>query len=165
MLIVLYGTSCSGKTSLAEAMQAMHREPLLLIEADRFWPTIAEGRVAKDDADFRSRIVVAMHEAAAAFGRSGVDTIVDGSMPGEPDLRDRCLEILRELAPTKLVAVRCSVDVLRAREALRPDRVKGWAEEQSRTLYDGLDFDFTVDTTTKPADDCARDLLQTLFPS
>lgn len=165
MLIVLYGTSSAGKTTLAKAIQQLWPRPLLHIEADRFVPTIAEERLNECGDDFRAHFALTIHKAIATFGRSGIDTIVDGSMPGETGLRDRCISILRDAAPTRLVAVRCSVDVLRTREASRPDRVQGWAEEQDRTLYDGVEFDFTIDTSSKPAAECARDVLGALLPS
>jgi chloramphenicol 3-O phosphotransferase len=164
MLIVLFGTSSSGKTSIAQALQLIWPTPLLDIEADRLIPTIAEERFHECDDNLKERLVLAMHEAIAAFGRSGIDTIADGSMPGQPDLRDRCIKILRDAAPTKLVAVRCSLDELRAREAARADRIKGWAEEQSKTLYDGVEFDYSIDTTAISAGDCARGLLRELYP-
>jgi chloramphenicol 3-O phosphotransferase len=163
MLIVLFGTSSSGKTSLARALQAIWPRPLLHIEADRFAPTLGpQGAV---DDGLRARIVIAMHEAIAAFGRSGVDTIVDGSLPGEPELRDRCLAILRGVPRTKVVAVRCSVEVLRQREAARGDRVPGWAEEQHATIYEGVEFDLGVDTTEGSAAAWAQTLLRALKPN
>jgi chloramphenicol 3-O phosphotransferase len=164
MLIVLYGTSCSGKTSLARELQKIWPTPALHVEADRFVPTIAEERFQDCDEAFKVRLVLAIHQAIAAFGRSGIDAIVDGSMPGDAELRGRCISILRDAAPTTVVAVRCAVDVLRAREASRPDRVQGWAEKQSRTLYDGVDFDFTVDTTDRSPADCAAVVLRACFP-
>lgn len=163
MQIVLYGTSSSGKTSLAQALQTLWPRPLIHIEADRFAPNFGSRHMASEDTDIRTRYVVAMHEAIAAFGRSGIDTIVDGSLPGERALRNDCFAILRRVPDTKVVAVRCSVDELRVREARRSDRPVGWAEEQSRTIYDGLEFDFNVDTTLGTAEDWARVLLPDLM--
>jgi chloramphenicol 3-O phosphotransferase len=160
MLIVLYGTSSAGKTSLARALQAIWPRPLLHIEADCFAPTL--GPHAADDDDLRERIVIAMHEAIAAIGRSGVDTVADGSLPGEPELRDRCLAILRGVSGTKVVAVRCAVEVLRQREAARAHPVPGWAEQQHATIYDGVEFDFSIDTTEGDARDWAQTLLDML---
>lgn len=164
MLIVLYGTSSSGKTSLAKALQTLWPSPLLHIEADRFVPTIAAGRVPDDDEDFRTRFLVAMHQAIAAFGHSGIDTIADGSLPGEPALRDRCFAILRGGRHTKVVAVRCSVDVLREREAARAHPVPGWAEQQYGTIYEGVAFDYEIDTTSDSPEESARRLLRELIP-
>ncbi len=164
MLIVLSGTSSSGKTSFAAALQAISPRPLLHLEADRFAPTLRPDHPALQDPEFRSRVVVAMHAAIAAFGRGGIDIIVDGSLPDEHDLRDRCLSILRGVPGTKVIAVRCSLERLREREAARSDRLRGWAEQQMRWIYEGVDFDFSVDTTDRPSNELAAALLASLFP-
>ena len=165
MLIVLHGTSSSGKTSLANALLELSSHALLHLEADRFAPVLWQDHPAKTDPQFQVRYVAAMHEAIAAFGRRGFDVIVDGSLPTEPESRDRCLAILREVPDTRVVAVRCSVTALRRREAARSDRPKGWAEEQAEIVYEGVDFDATVDTTNASSRDLANDLLRTLFPA
>jgi chloramphenicol 3-O phosphotransferase len=164
MLVVLSGTSSSGKTTLAKAMQSTSKRPLLHIEADRFAPTLPPEHPAWHDTEFRSRAVIAMHEAIASLSRSGLDYIVDGSLPTEPDLRDRCLAILRGVPGTRVIAVRCSIDSLREREAGRDDRPKGWAEEQLSIVYDGVEFDATVDTTSNSAERLAEELLGALLP-
>ncbi len=164
MLIVLHGTSSSGKTTLATALLELSSRPLLHLEADRFAPVLWQDHPARTDLQFRARYVAAMHEAIAAFGRSGLDIIVDGSLPTEPELRDRCLAILREVPDTRVVAVRCSVMALRKREAARSDRPKGWAEEQADIVYEGVDFDAIVDTTNASSRDLANHLLRSLFP-
>lgn len=165
MLIILSGTSSSGKTSLARAMLDVSERPLLHLEADRFWPELRPGHPATQEPEFRERMVVAMHEAIATFGRSGLDIIVDGSLPTEPDLRDRCLTILREAPDTRVVAVRSSLATLREREETRPDRPTGWAEESAKVIYEGVEFDATVDTTSGSPEEHARELLRSLFPA
>ncbi|MEX0785872.1 MAG: AAA family ATPase [Dehalococcoidia bacterium] len=163
MLIVLCGTSSSGKTSLALALQELAGRPLFHIEADRFAPTLLDEQ--RGDPELHERAVLAMHEAIAAYGRSGLDAIVDGSLPTEPPLRDRCLDVLRGVPGTKVVAVRCSVAALRKREASRPDRPAGWAEQQAAIVYEGVDFDASVDTTVRSPKEAAGELLGRLFPA
>ena len=165
MLIVLSGTSSSGKTSLAIAMQELSNRPLLHLEADRFAPVLRPDHPANGDPQFRRRATVAMHEAIATFGRGGLDIIVDGSLPTEPELRDVCLAILRGVPDTRVVAVRCSVATLRQREAGRDDRPAGWAEEQAQIVYEGVNFDETTDTTNGSSHEHANTLLQRLFPA
>ncbi len=164
MLIVLNGTSSSGKTTLAKAMLEQSDRALLHLEADRFAPVLRLNLPAKD-AEFRARFTLAMHEAIAAFGRSVLDIIVDGSLPTEPELRDDCLAILREVPDTRVVAVRCSVAEFRKRESARGDRPVGWAEEQAQIVYEGVDFNETIDTTNGSAREHASTLLQRLFPA
>lgn len=165
MLIVLSGTSSSGKTSLAIAMQELSSRPLLHLEADRFAPVLRPDHPATGDPEFRKRTTVAMHEAIAAFGRSGLDIIVDGSLPTEPELRDACLAILREVSDTRVIAVRCSVATLRQREAVRRDRPVGWAEEQAQIVSEGVIFDETIDTTNGSSREHASTLLRRLLPA
>ena len=165
MLIVLSGTSSSGKTSLAIAMQKLSSRPLLHLEADRFAPVLRPDHPAKGDPEFRRRATIAMHEAIATFGRGGLDIIVDGSLPTEPELRDVCLAILRGVPDTRVVAVRCSVATLRQREAARGDRPVGWAQEQAQIVYEGVTFDETIDTTNGSSREHAKTLLQRLFPT
>jgi chloramphenicol 3-O phosphotransferase len=168
MLIVLNGTSSSGKTSLARALQALARRPLLHLEADRFVPALRSAPPADhplwNEAQARPGLVIALHEAIAAFGRHGFDVVVDGSLPTEPGLRDRCLALLRAVPETRVIAVRCATGQLRQRELARGDRPAGWAAEQVSLVYDGVDFDATVDTTNAPAEEIARRLLPMLFP-
>lgn len=134
------------------------------MEADRFTPTIAPQRFPECDDGLKTRLILALHEAIAIFGRSGIDGVADGSLPADPVLRDRCFTILRGVPDTKVVAVRCSVEALRRRETARSDRLAGWAEQQSFTLYDGVHFDLTIDTTHRSPADCARVVLQACFP-
>jgi chloramphenicol 3-O phosphotransferase len=136
--------------------------PLLHLEADRFAPTLPQEHPAFGDAEFRTRAVIAMHEAIAAYGRSGIDVIVDGSLPTEANLRDRCLAILRDVPDTSVVAVRCSVERLRERETARGDRPIGWAEESMPSIYDGVAFDLSVDTTDASPQELAPLVLREL---
>lgn len=44
------------------------------------------------------------------------------------------------------VGVKCDLEVTRAREALRPDRVAGMAESQLAVVREGVVYDLIVDT-------------------
>ena len=98
-VILLNGTSSSGKTTLVRALQATLPDPWLEIGIDRFvfalpkayldqplWSEVfryvrPEGR---DDGPFRietgplgRRLVAGMHRTVAALANSGLDVIVD----------------------------------------------------------------------------------------
>jgi chloramphenicol 3-O phosphotransferase len=161
VLIILSGPSSSGKTTLARAIQAVAVEPLVHLEADRFWPDMPPGPTGEDHT-YRSRVILAVHESIATLGRSGLHVVVDGSLPMERGLHLRCIEILRSVPETRIVAVRCAAEVLRMREAARPDRTSGWAEQQLATIFHEVTFDADVDTSSSSPGDCARDLLQAL---
>jgi chloramphenicol 3-O phosphotransferase len=160
MLIVLTGTSSSGKTTLARAIVAAADRPMLHFEADRIVPALGLSSGLPDE--YRVRFIRTLHEAIGALGRT-LDVIVDGSLPNESILRDECIAILREVPGTRVIAVRCSTDELRRREATRQNRIAGWAEEQAQTLYDNQQFDLEVDTSELSVGDCARTVVELVF--
>jgi chloramphenicol 3-O phosphotransferase len=161
VLIVLSGPSCSGKTALARALQSQASRPLVHWEADRLWPAMPEHPFAASK-EYGEQVVLAVHASIAALGRT-LDVVVGGSLPNDRRLQDRCIAVLRSTAEVKLVAVRCAADVLHQREAVRPDRQKGWAESQLATIFEGVEFDAVVDTTNRSPEDCARELLGVLL--
>ena len=60
------------------------------------------------------------------------------------------------------VGVTCTPDALRAREAGRGDRPPGWAEEQLRTVFDGIELDVLVDTSDLTSTDAAESVRRSL---
>lgn len=148
---MLSGPSGGGKTTLAHALQRVASEPLLHAEADRMLPALPSTRLDGD------AVTLAMHESIAAWPRRGFSVVVDGSLPyGDVALRSRCLEMFADFE-LLVVGVTCTLDTLRAREAVRADRVSGWAEQQARDINDGLDLLISIDTTaTSPTDQAHR---------
>ena len=163
MLIVITGASSSGKSTLARAMQALAGRPLLHLEADEFVPALNPGGVTNRDSGFEARLIVGFHRAIAELGRSGLDVIVDGSLPDEEGLKGQCLDILRGVAGTQVIAVNCAAATLRRREAARGDRPRGWAVRQAAQVHAGVVCDLEVDTTRASPDVLARRLLTRLF--
>lgn len=155
-IVLLSGASSSGKSSLGRALLAQVPRPTVMIEADAAFPEI-HGWPA--GSDLRPPIVV-FHRSVMAWFNAGANVILDGSLPyGDIDLRQECLNVLPP-SRTFIVAVKCSVDELRRREASRPDeRQIGWAEQQARDVNDGLDAIVTIDTTEGAVEDHAHQAL------
>lgn len=155
LVIVLSGSSSSGKTTLAHALRDRLPSPCLHIEADRAFPNLPEvRRGAELDLD---HVVLTFHKSIAVWAASGFNLVVDGSLPyGNPQLASACLSVLHPY-DLRLVCVRSSIPVLETRERARPDRPLGWAVQQSRHINDELDLDIEVDTssTASPAE-CAN---------
>src|SRR6478736_7819103 len=92
-VVLLHGTSSSGKTTLARTIQALSDEPWLRLGIDTFWtaiderwmedgPRAAEGFLWLDDATIvpgpvGQRLAAGMRAAIAACAREGNDVIVD----------------------------------------------------------------------------------------
>lgn len=147
-ILLLTGSSSSGKSSLARELINSLACPTVLVEADKCFPVVhaGPGEVPANPA------IVAFHAGLAAWGDAGWNVIVDGSLPyGNDSLRRRCIESMPS-ERVHFLAVECSVRELRRREAVRPEsREIGWAERQRVDVNDGIDAFMTVDTSERTA--------------
>ena len=155
-IILLSGTTSSGKTTLSRALQHRLSRPerlFLHIEADRFVPQLPED-IGPGQSSPMSR---ALHRAIAAFAEQGFDLIVDGILPyGRPDDIADALSVFGRHRMCH-VGVHCSLNVLEWREKRRQQREPGWARQQYQDLHAGATYDVEVDTTaTGPADNAER---------
>jgi chloramphenicol 3-O phosphotransferase len=162
-IILLNGTSCSGKTTLSGALQrrlSLPRRPFLHIEADRFLPHLPDD---VGDGSLAVPMHRALHRAIASFAGQGFDLIVDGVLPyGHPDSIADALSIFRRHRLC-YIGVHCDLDVLEQRERERVDRNEGWARRQFQDLHDGAVYDIEVDTTMTGADENADRTARYLF--
>jgi chloramphenicol 3-O phosphotransferase len=166
-IILLNGTSRSGKTTLVKALQSVLPDPWLEIGIDRFvfalpkryldqplWSEVfryvrPDGR---DDGPFRietgvlgRRLVTGMHRTVAALAAAGLDVIVDHVL-----LEDAWLEECHRLwgaFDVLVVGVRCPLDVVLERERTRRDRTIGQAAAQFAVVHRGRANDLEVDTS------------------
>ncbi len=174
-IILLNGTSSSGKTTLVRALQERLPGPWLEIGIDRFvfalpkrylnqplWSEVfryvrPDGR---DDGPFTietgplgERLVAGMHRTAAALAESRLDVIVDHVL-----LEDRWLDDMAALwngFRVLYVGVRCPLEVVLAREAARRDRTIGQAEAQFAVVHRRAGYDLEVDTSKLAPDEAA----------
>lgn len=166
-VIVLNGTSSSGKTSIVKALQEQLEEPFLDVGIDRFiW--MLPGRYlnqplwdevlgkATQAGPVGHRLIAGMHRAAAALARVGNAVIVDHVLV-EPDWVRDCAATLAEL-PAYLVGVFCPLAVLEAREKGRKDRTLGQARAQFPLVHAGLVYDLVVDTSVDDPAGCAAQI-------
>ena len=159
LVVMLSGTSSSGKSSLARALQRRLAIPTVLAEADRTFPAVpsehpgwpAQGLSGSD-------VVLAYHRSIAVWAECGFNLIVDGSLPYEDRrLRDACIRIF-EPYDFRMVGVRCSDAELTRREVARPEvRPTGWAVRQAKDIHDGMRYAADVDTTARSPEACADD--------
>ncbi|PFG40953.1 chloramphenicol 3-O phosphotransferase [Georgenia soli] len=134
-VIVLSGTSASGKTTLAEELQRRAPAPLQYLPLDSFIDMLP----CLDEPVFEA-MVVGYHHAVAATARAGNNVVTDHF---RPDLDLHLYRGLRVL----LVGVHCSLDELLRREAGRPEHRRGFAAAQFGHLHVGRAYDIELDTT------------------
>jgi chloramphenicol 3-O phosphotransferase len=158
-VIILTGPSCSGKTSLAQALQSQLPFPAAHIEADRIFPRLPQAHPLWVAEERHNAIVLAFHRSIATWAAEGFDLIVDGSLPyGMPCLRSECLRVFHPFRML-LVGVQCSPEVLADRERSRAVNTPGWAVHQSHDINDGLQLDAEVDTSSDTPEGCARHVI------
>jgi chloramphenicol 3-O phosphotransferase len=175
-VVLLHGTSSSGKTTVARAVQTLSEEPWLRLGIDTFWNAIderwmehgsraAEGFLWRDDATIvpgpvGHRLAEGMRAAVAACARCGNDLLVDDVF-----IDRRWLDGWRaELAGLEwlLVGLRASLPVLEERERTRGNRITGEARAQADVIHAGIDYDLVVDTGSQSSEECARAILAAL---
>jgi chloramphenicol 3-O phosphotransferase len=179
-IIILNGTSSSGKSTLAKALQTLIEEPSLNAGIDPFifmlpkrylnpplwydvyeysWPDngTADGLVIKGGPLGR-RLMMAMNHALAAMAHDGFTLVVDHVFIEREWLRD-CIEALVGI-DVLFVGVRCPLEVLEQRERERRDRTLGQARAQYDVVHAGMIYDVEVDTSISSPEECASMIMR-----
>jgi chloramphenicol 3-O phosphotransferase len=177
-VVLLSGPTCSGKTTLARALQALLPRPYLHVGLDHFeamQPSVDGRRVnlfygqqrhpREDPASWGADLVGVMHGCVRSFARAGTGVVVEHIFLKRRWLKD----VVDQLAglPVLFVGVTCPVEVLEERERARQCTVArpGQAARQHRMLA-ALDaeapYDVTVDTHASTIHDAALAVLSRL---
>jgi chloramphenicol 3-O phosphotransferase len=163
-IIILNGTSSSGKTSIVRALQEILDEPYLDAGIDKFiWmlPKRYLDRPLWDEvlglADKSGRVghqlMSGMHHAIAALSRAGNNIIADHVLV-EPQWLQECISLFSDL-PALFVGVRCPLDVIERREQARKNRTLGQARAQFDIVHAHGIYDLEVDTSISSPEECA----------
>ncbi|MEU2061237.1 AAA family ATPase [Streptomyces sp. NPDC013455] len=161
-VILLNGTSSSGKSSIARALLDVLDGSWFHLPVDAFH-SMRGGRPLTD-ADLQAEIdrtAKGFHRAVAGMAAAGNNLVVDHPL----SRRWRLLDLLGLLEPqdTLLVAVRCPLPELERRERARGDRQAGLAALQYPHVHAHGPHDLDVDTSVLSPQECAlriRDLLR-----
>jgi chloramphenicol 3-O phosphotransferase len=165
-IVVLNGTSSSGKTSIARAFQELAPRVFLNFSIDSILyalPLSAIERIQRGDAisDLRfPELVRAFYACVRELASLGHDLVIDHAV-----ISQREAELLLaavEGHKVLLVGVDCPVDVLAERERARGDRRIGMAAAQSERIHQWLPYDLRLDTSVVDAETAARQLVDTL---
>ena len=170
-IIILNGTSSSGKTSVLRALQEILEEPYLEAGIDKFiWmlphryldrPLWDEVLGLADHAGGEGHVLVSgMHAAIASLAREGNNVIADHVLV-EPAWARECAVLFADL-PAYLVGVRCPLDVLEQRERSRGNRTLGQARLQYNLVHKYVNYDLEVDTSILSPEACAGEIKKRL---
>ena len=175
---MLNGTSSSGKTTLAKALQRRLPEPLLAIGIDTVvfalpgrwlnppgWHEVFRYEGAGDSLTITAgplgdRLVAGLHRMVAGLADLGWDVVVDHVLLDAGWVRDAA----GTLAPYPLlsVGVRCPLAEVVRREATRGDRTLGQARAQFESVHAHAGYDIEVDTSLATPDECAATIADAL---
>ena len=168
-VVVLNGTSSSGKTTIARALQEISPRLFLNFSIDNILSTLPASSLARIErsADISDiplkQLVRGFYACVRALLDNGHDLIIDHAVAAQYHL-----EALRTAISghdALLVGVYCDAATLRERERARGDRRIGMAEEQLARVHSLLEYDLTIDSAKVAAADAAREILRALGTS
>jgi chloramphenicol 3-O phosphotransferase len=188
-VIVLNGTTSSGKTTLAEALQDVLEESWLVFGIDTLlsalplalWDIADDAIISPRPRDHEVRdggiafsadgdVTVGVEfrrledswlQGLATIAASGTRLILDDVFLDGVTSQDRLRHALSG-RHVMWVGVTCDVDVALQRERDRGDRVVGMVARQSSSVHEGVHYDLVVDTTTQSATEVARQIAEHL---
>ncbi|PRX69148.1 chloramphenicol 3-O phosphotransferase [Nonomuraea fuscirosea] len=163
-VLLLNGTSSSGKSSIAEQLLLVLDRPFFHMPVDAINAMRARRRtleLAPDElAATLARTRAGFHRAVAGMAQAGNDLVVDYVLSEQWRLLD-CLTVLNGL-DVVFIGVHCSEQELTRRERARGDRQPGQAATQLRQVHSYGTYDIECDTTTNSPRDCAWTIKQSL---
>ncbi|MEU1404959.1 AAA family ATPase [Streptomyces sp. NPDC005728] len=161
-VILLNGTSSSGKSSIARALLDLLDGTWFHLPVDAFHAMRCGNPIADEDLQAEiDRTAKGFHRAVAGMAAGGNNLVVDHPL----SRRWRLLDLLDLLVPedTVLVGVRCPLPELERRERERGDRQAGLAALQYDQVHSHGLHDLDVDTSLLSPQQCAlriRDVLR-----
>ena len=180
--IVLNGTSCSGKSSIAAALQELWPRPLQVTGIDTFLAAQSkrffalDGRVAAGfswvpvtvdgqpafcwvPGPLGLEMIKASHAYWAACAAAGLDQVIDDVwlVPDQPaGLQDALL------AANTLWVLHCPLAIAEQRERERGNRIVGTVRGQQALVHTFRKYDVEVDTSVATPRECAEAILAVL---
>tara|TARA_Y100000294_G_scaffold177981_1_gene206107 strand:+ start:10793 stop:11272 length:480 start_codon:yes stop_codon:yes gene_type:complete len=156
-IIVLNGTSSSGKSSIVKALQESFEEPYLHLQLDMFWDMVPK-HIEANSNNFANIKHVVM-DTLWSLNKHGMNVILDTVVMPKGLLFVQ--EQLKGL-DAFYVYVHADLDTLKEREKNRGDRKIGLAESQKSEILKDCSYDIHVDTTHKTAEEAAQEIIPNL---
>lgn len=181
MIILLNGTSSSGKTMISKALSLISPTPFVHTGIDMIYSIMPtdyinsgarsdEGfKIVKDENDqerpvkvnfgpFGQKVRDCSPQITKLISDAGIDMIVDEVLIGDRFLTGY-IQLL-DHSQTYFIGVTCELETLKERELMRPERANGLAEGQYKVVHEPNRFyDLMVDTTSASPFECAKQIL------
>lgn len=164
-IIFLNGSSSSGKTTLANALQEKLSLPYMRLSIDDYlnmYPERFMNPVNQEGVDVLTKlipcIVSGFHKSVAALAKAGNNLIVEHVLQEENWLKE-CVKEWKGL-DILFVGVKCTLSVLEQREKERNDRSTGTARYQFDRVHAHHLYDIEVDTSALDLDECVIQIVE-----
>ncbi len=166
-VIVLNGSSSSGKTTIARCLKAILSTPWMSLSIDDLLRALPPSLMDSDaGVAFGEHGEVTIGEGfldiasawmagVAAMARAGAHIIYDDVFLSGAESQLRLRAQLDGLS-VLWVGVHCDAEVAADREVARGDRVVGGAASQASRVHEGVSYDLEVDTTSTESLECAH---------
>jgi chloramphenicol 3-O phosphotransferase len=156
-VILLNGTSSSGKSSIAKELLATLDGAWYHLAVDQFHRIRSRGEWTEETfLPVFQRTVLGFHRAVAGMASAGNDVVVDHIL-GERWRLEDCLAVFDGL-PVLFVGVRCSLAELERRERDRGNRTIGRAALQFPLVHQHGVYDLEVDSERHTPAECAAQI-------
>ena len=163
-VIFLNGTSSSGKTTIAKALQEKLTEPYMYISIDDYFHMYAERFLrpaSREEAMVLERLIPAvvsgLHRSVAALARAGNNVLVDHLLQDDGSLEE-CVENWVGL-DVLFVGVKCPLEVAEEREKKRGNRTIGTARSQFERVHAHDLYDLEIDTSRLNVVECVARII------
>ncbi len=161
-IILLNGSSSSGKSTLAKVLQTViedkRNERYDIVSIDDFLKMTTEDVIYEDDV---YEISDALCESVLQALEESQGVIIDHVITSER-IFNRLTERLN-CYHLWLVHVTCPLEIIRKREQERKDRCLGSAEASYTYLFPKEGYDLTVDTHSMTISECANQIFEMIL--
>lgn len=162
-IILLNGTSSSGKSTVGKLLQECLRDPeWLLLSIDDTLGNLPD-HAFETKVKFSKNllhIIPGFHRSIAAFAMEDVPVIVDHVFQEDGWFQD-FIEATKGIS-VLLVGLKCPIDVIEAREKSRGDRETGLGRMQFPKVHQGIKYDLEIDTSRLSPAECVARIVERL---
>lgn len=153
-IILISGTSSSGKSTLAKCLQKSLPDPFLHVQLDSY----IEMLPGTDDWEMFQRMVRGLNRSIAVMAEEHNNLIVDHVLIDQAWL-EQLVELLRERY-VLFVGLYCPLEELERREKQRDARRQGFVRQQFENIHKNKIYDIELDTFVLSAEECAQRVLE-----
>ena len=168
-IIMLNGTTSSGKSTLLSILQDTFPEPyldagidkFLFMLPDRFLHTKLFDDVlgkASEAGPLGLQLMSGMHRSIASLSQTGLNVLADHVLIEEAWARE-CAALFSTL-PAYLIGVRCPLAMVELREKGRGDRTAGQARKQFEVVHQFSEYDLELDTHMLSIEKCVLQIVE-----